>query len=1093
MAEKVEIVVELKDQAARQGVQQWLNWINQLNKGATVNITANTTGIDRAIQRTTTLSSALNNIGGVFSTIGNAFTGIGNLFNLDLLGTVERTLTAYGTILATQGIKSAITRYDIMTTYADYMEIMGVSAEKADESLEKVNQAIQGIPVGLDTAAQEIRLFTMYLQGSADSMDEVADKATNLTIGLERALVAGGASEAMKTTAKYEVQRLLATGSLNTKRQWQALLNGLGVSGQYLKDVMGYGDLSTQDFIGQLTGGDISTDSFLEGLAALADYEGLNKAIDIYKTTIEAGMYDIRFAVTRGFANTFMAINETLEKETGKGIRDYMQDIRQGVNDVFADVQGWVRDHPEVLTMILEKFNEVMQRAKELNIGETMERIATEGGKMVDFLIRLYDALPEGFMQDLIVFSMTWAGPLGRLFTGIGTIFNTLGRFTGFLGRLPLIGRLFSGLFNFGGAAGTVITGSSIRNTFAGLGAIAGMGAIVAEVGGILYEFALVAEKLASVNLDGYEDNLLKIKPLIVDVMMAVGTLVGAFGVGSMMFGSGVAMFALLGEAVAGGLLLEIGYSAQIIESFADVAQKIANLELGGDFEGKVNDLAKGIKSVYESLPTLTDEDVTSSGLYNAFFTNMAGAITGMATAVTALTENQESFNALSNTEEVANKVSEIAAGLGAIYDALNAEFGLGFLDKWGSANYPEIITNMGTAIEDISEVAVKLKEIQTEIANLGLGLTGELVEKQIDVGGGYVRTETDYAEDGYQILVRKIEEMMGGVKKVMDLFGKGWINTMFENWKSTTQSKTIDNIKQAMTDIGDIAVAVSDAATNIARVNTASAHTGTSVVDYFKNNFAPFIEGVRDALGAAGMSTFKSKIHELQIIVNSVKDLVETLAGTDFSDLDTSLADVAKTLNDDINPAMGTFRDTTNDARQNTGNLVRYIGSLGSMASLKMPDISALTGVITNLATQMSIAAGSANALTSSLNAIPRNINIGINKTISATPLQSMWGIGYATGGPVGTDTIPAWLSPGEFVMRSKAVQTFGQQFMAQINALNIPGALNTLVRHYTVPQTAHVNNISNRDNHATLNQTIYTNSPDYSYRRASRYVRAL
>lgn len=43
---------------------------------------------------------------------------------------------------------------------------------------------------------------------------------------------------------------------------------------------------------------------------------------------------------------------------------------------------------------------------------------------------------------------------------------------------------------------------------------------------------------------------------------------------------------------------------------------------------------------------------------------------------------------------------------------------------------------------------------------------------------------------------------------------------------------------------------------------------------------------------------------------------------------------------------------------------------------------------------------------------------------------------IGYfAQGGPSGTDTVPAWLSPGEFVTRSSAVQNYGLSFM---NALN-------------------------------------------------------
>ena len=98
-----------------------------------------------------------------------------------------------------------------------------------------------------------------------------------------------------------------------------------------------------------------------------------------------------------------------------------------------------------------------------------------------------------------------------------------------------------------------------------------------------------------------------------------------------------------------------------------------------------------------------------------------------------------------------------------------------------------------------------------------------------------------------------------------------------------------------------------------------------------------------------------------------------------------------------------------------------------------------------------------------------------------------------FATGGPVGTDTIPAWLSPGEFVMRAKAVRTFGEVFMRNINQLNIPGAVNALAKQYAFNNPTSNSYVNNYDNHASVNQTIITNNADYSYKRASRFVRAL
>lgn len=1163
MAEKVEIIVDMKDDAAKKDMQQWLAWIDKLNKGATVNINSN--GIDRAITKATSLSQALGNIGNGFSTIGGALQGIGNLFNIDLLGTVERTLTAYGTILATQGFKNAITRYDILTTYESYMGLMGVSAEQAQASLDKVNESIQGIPVGLDTAAQEIRMFTMYLQGSADTMDEVAEKATDLAIGLERALVAGGASEAMKSTAKYEVQRLLATGSLNTKRQWQALLNGLGVSGQYLKDVMGYGDISTQEFLEQLTGGDITTNAFLEGLASLADYEGLNKAIDTYKETIEAGIYDLRFAVARGFANTFMAIDETLKKETNKGIRGYIQELRGGINELFVNVQDWVRGNPEILTMIFDKFTDIMERAKKLNIGQVMANIATEGGKVVDFFIRLFDAFPIDFWQKFIVFGVTWASPLGRLFTLVGSMITTISKLIGVIGRLPLVGGLFGRLFGFGGAAGTVLTAGSIKNTFAGLGVVAGFGGLVAEAGGIIFEFAKIGEKLANVNLEGYQDNLDKITPLIKKVCEIVGGLVGAVGVGQWLTGGAIGVFAAIGEAVAAGLLAEIDYAAIIIGKFADVSQKIADLRLPTDFDGKVEIFAKGIQNIFMALPTLTDSDVTGSRNYSQFYSNMAGAIEGMGKAADALVAAEGSFNSINGkTVDLTSKASELADSVGSIFTVLNNEFGLGYAAKWGSNNYASIIENMTDAVNKLSDVAIAMQGMQDTLSQLSLGLSGEsstLISEETHVAGPTTGVKKqEWSKDAYQHLVKRVQELAEGVVNIMNVFGDGPAKALGGEWTTSLQYTTLQNIRSALSSISDIINDMSDFENSISSViapqmylygesrisavtrmvsefateltklfesdgmiNLSAYGAGqawgdniktladalgpnglgavvTSLNDMYPileaniNNgsvilFTRFINDIYDAFGVGDGEAMQGKADQIQTIISVVNSMFTQLAETDLSKLDQALQDIIDKLHNQAIPFMQEFRDSVKEASGEAKNMSTWLSVVNTEMVYSRDRISALIGSLSSLSAQFAASSGAAQNFAASLGSIPSNINVRY-RTSGPIPLLRATGGGVA---PNGIDSIPAWLSPGEFVMRSRAVQTFGKEFMAQVNALNISGALNTLVRQYAIPNGAHISNISNRDNHAVVNQYISTNNPNYSYARASKYVRAL
>lgn len=103
------------------------------------------------------------------------------------------------------------------------------------------------------------------------------------------------------------------------------------------------------------------------------------------------------------------------------------------------------------------------------------------------------------------------------------------------------------------------------------------------------------------------------------------------------------------------------------------------------------------------------------------------------------------------------------------------------------------------------------------------------------------------------------------------------------------------------------------------------------------------------------------------------------------------------------------------------------------------------------------------------------------------------------ATGGfmfaPHGTDTIPAMLTPGEYVQRRAAVEHFGRIFMDRINALDLRGALRSLQIATPYSTGGFIKNETRnyRDNHAVVNQTFNNSSMNYGMRRANRFVRAL
>lgn len=131
-------------------------------------------------------------------------------------------------------------------------------------------------------------------------------------------------------------------------------------------------------------------------------------------------------------------------------------------------------------------------------------------------------------------------------------------------------------------------------------------------------------------------------------------------------------------------------------------------------------------------------------------------------------------------------------------------------------------------------------------------------------------------------------------------------------------------------------------------------------------------------------------------------------------------------------------------------------------------------------------------------------SINISPHVTVAGnyTGLGIKGALHLAKGGSIfrrrGTDTVPAMLTPGEYVMRKRAVSTFGTDFMRRVNALDIKGAMASLMMRgggsvLSGSRSSVVNNTVNRTNNARVTINNNNSSQNFTYRRANRWVGAL
>lgn len=399
---------------------------------------------EAAAEAIRSIGSAIENVGGVFNTLGNisgaigdfsmgianSFSSMGQLFNN---ASVTDTLTRLATLGITKSfagnLDSAMTRYDILNTFTPYMAAAGVDSATADRALQRVNDAILGVPIGLDEAAQRLRRYQMFLGDT--------EQATNLTIGVQNAILAGGASEQMKNQAYMQIDRLLSAGKLNTSRQWLSLIQGLGVSMTYVNKQMGTAGMTVNEFVAGLTSGEISTREFLNALMELGKGEsdaaqGLRGLVDIYKSTLEAWRSNIRFAATRGQANIFSALDETLETYTGKGNTGYMKVYRDFMNNAYKGVASYIKDNPLITVNALNNFERLLEGVQKFSASDFATEVFNRLGQGVDILNAALEKIPAGKLEEFAAFATTLAGPIGAALAGSSGLGQLLGIFERF-------------------------------------------------------------------------------------------------------------------------------------------------------------------------------------------------------------------------------------------------------------------------------------------------------------------------------------------------------------------------------------------------------------------------------------------------------------------------------------------------------------------------------------------------------------------------------------------------------------------------------------------------------------------------------------
>lgn len=1148
--------------------------------------------------------------------IGNAFSGMSSAFKTNVFDYIEQSLTYLATKSLVGDFSKITQRYDIMSTFTQYMEAAGVASDESAAALQRVNDAILGLPIGLDEAAYRLRRYQMFLGDIND--------ATSLTIGLQNALLAGGASEQMRNTAYQQIDRLLSAGKLNTSRQWLALIQGLGVSLKYVTQEMGVTNLTTREFAAGLTSGRISTNEFLRALMNLGNGTSqaareLDGLLEIYKTTLESWLSNIRFAAVRGGETILKSLNKSLMDSTDMGIVDYLKMIRDAMNDFYRGTGEFITGNPELIRQMSDSIGGLMDAFSRFSASDTATMVFNNLTRGVDLLTQALNMLPVDETQQFFAFAVTLAGPLGKLFdivsSGAPYMLAVFERFKDFdfehlleriIEEVDRLARVYETLLN--------LLGDDVLTE--------------------LITFGLVYGSPAAKGFSAISDGLMGLASALI-VLQGLTPVLGTLSAGiAALAGAGATIAGIVGAlAVADGvrrrdLGAELGVKDMTLEEIqAEIDRLKANREdldpltarppsgsgmTSEEFARRNNDTLRVLEAQKKAL-----ED------QQAALTSTGDTAAEAATGLDAFAEAAN--NATEATKEAADTTQTLESRLMAAQDAISlaaqelsgvwakqvdlfSEMGevdavaFADLEKALKSNadaftaYQENAEKAARFVASHPELGTAASELFQSVVSGGLedaGLLDALVDKFENDYDGFLEYLAEYIRTSeLNLTAQDWAAMLGAglspedlalyisanygpvfteaLEQAFTMMGESDANragfdSMLEGMlqggygDSSLALSLPDRIKEIAKETGGAmaeGMAEGAAEADMTEVGHAAAENAVNATTAAlqEADYTPIATTISEKLTEALTAAFTDanllgvifNLEDLTALQEAFVLLTETLTTftvesilpfneqvtltnegltvlytdamlpveeltvlfyeTHLPELNTSLLELIATITELIS-ALDELIARLEDARRRTDDLRNAVRDLGNTIQSKIPVVYEFSGAINGITSAAQEAAAAVAELAAAIASLESaEITVGAH-VAGTTQAAGPRALPFSNGGPVylarggvfkprGTDTVPAMLTPGEFVMNRSAVKAFGLDFMKRINSIDFGAAVQAMYRRMpTMAGFVPIYNVQNRNDnrHIDINQYIYEADQRYSQRMMSRWAHAL
>ena len=1042
-------------------------------------------------------STDIRHAGQNLQTLGNTLTRLGTPMRRILSGTVFS--AGYKLLgLMSEGFSRATQRADILATYKPVFRAMGAGlktetdewTKQLSDAYDKVYESVLGLPTGIDEIVNEWKLLTIATQDY--------DKAANLAIAANNAILASGADDAAQTTARRELRTLMTTGKL-TERQWDSLRKGIPVAWNAIEQELKKQQKIEGSLLEALKGGKITAEEFGD---LLID-EGINgktkQVVNEMLHTYNAATANIRNAFANMGKNILGTLDDILKGATGKDTIDYLIGMKNVIGSFSEGVQQWMRDNKDVILDFMDTIKNFDYRGFFEGVGNGLKLFLEMFGKFAGW----FDDKSMRWIGEFL----TLAAPLGRAITLLG---GTLKGFSKPLGLLAaLIGRggqltgakggLFEGLLILlggkGAKASTVVkeaetvasAAPTMGKAMSGLTKVfLGWAEIAAMVGGTAFT-AWASMKLTKSTIKDLNDtvNLLGTVDwgMAKKTLAGIGEFLGSAALLSTVMGTVPADFSgniLFGEVVVGLFTtiatgfakLDMSLIKGAIKDFSEalgylekIPQQLKELKSFGNVgvaKRRIREAVGVLNAVSEELePERNTPLGEGGGKVKTISEGVTRSIANLASSIEAIKTSMSTLNEISgmrlNLKDLRNNVipqlESALSSIGGLFERLPST--LGGTDTAGSiTNLSSIMTNFQTAVNTL----IGKKGILTQIPKINekvKALAADPENNGLNDFMYYMRSLGDALKEAYK-----------GLKG--SLTGSGDMLTRMQNFEEaiTIANSVIKKLKKFNTAYSADAGAVS---------------TG---------NIETMIANLKAAFGAKKIGELKTEINNFN---ESIKTALQTIKdiGKEPVEIDAKVQ-----LSSGFSASVSSVIKQINDAKKRIESTANSGISVTIPVSLRFSLSTNANAVVSTIGTTIDYVKRVARAGTGGSSG-----GSGGHPSEGATGGRiSRNGVLYRSLGgsifqPRGTDKIPAMLTEGEYVHKKQATDFWGLDFMRKVNAMDVRGAMDALLTRAGSATNIGRQSIYNHtvNNNQRVNMTVNTNNPNFAGARMGRFVGAL